>query len=384
MTWEHVKTSKFLSYILRHNPGAVGLSVDEEGWASVDELIACAARNGRNLTRTLLKDVIAANNKDRFSLSPDGQRIRANYGHSINVELNIPPVKPPAVLYHGTAKEAAPSILADGLKPLGRRLVHLSGDVETAVNVGKRHGDELVMQVDARKMDEEGFTFFSPTEGVWLVDCVPSKYLARRKPAGVAHEIDSEERMFRVITEMMNSNGFESYYPGWDNSNPKVLGSPRKWLQYETQRLYAKNDHKRLLGINLSWKKEIGKDPTIFLTCGLLQVEKEMTGSSNELSRAGWDDGQGVHIKEPYSPLILSIYEESKTAIICYFVKYVEAMDERDIRRSIVAPLVKMYDLIPEILDLASIDNAVTDAICAIPDCMLTIEGLDDVGLRYI
>lgn len=177
MKWEHVKTSKFLSYILRHNPGAIGLSVDKEGWASVDELISCAVRNGRSLTLTQLKDVIALNTKNRFSLSPDGHRIRANYGHSIYVELGLEPVTPPPVLYHGTAKQFVTSILRDGIRPSGRRYVHLSPNIATAINVGKRHGTPIVVSIDSKQMNEDGCKFYRPADGVYLVEDVPPEYL---------------------------------------------------------------------------------------------------------------------------------------------------------------------------------------------------------------
>lgn len=371
-----IRISKFLSYVLRHNPGAMGLHVDEEGWASVDDLMSCAARNGRNLTLTQQKDVVAANNKNRFSLSPQGHRIRANYGHSIEVELGLEPVTPPPVLYHGTAEQAIPSILKDGLKPSGRRYVHLSVDIKAAANVGKRHGDPVVLQVNSGGMNENGFIFYSPATGVWLVDCVPSEYLTRRNPGGIAQEIDSMERLFTIITGMMDSNGFESYYPGWHVSNAKMLGSPRMWLQYLTQRLYARDDFKRILNVNLSLKNEAGNNSMPFLTCGLIQVAAGRTGRSDEFSWAGWNIGQGVHIRDQRSPLILSLYRAEQTAIISYLVKYTESMDERDIRKSIVVPLLKMYELIPEIIDLASVDNAVRDAICAIPDYALTVEDI--------
>lgn len=174
---ELIRISKFLSYVLRHNPAAIGLQLNEEGWAWVDELISCAARKGRNIALEQLKEVIATDEKKRFSFSPDGHSVRANYGHSIKVELNLKPVEPPAILYHGTAGQSIESILKRGIKASGRRYVHLSPDFETAVNVGKRHGKPIVLTIDSKKMYEDGFRFYCPVDGVWLVKDVPPGYL---------------------------------------------------------------------------------------------------------------------------------------------------------------------------------------------------------------
>ena len=371
-----VRTSRFLSYVLRHNPYDIGLHLDREGWASINELISCAAKNGRNLTLEEVKEVVAASDKGRFSLSPDGQHIRANYGHSIDVELGLGPVTPPLLLYHGTAEQAVQSILNNGLRPSGRCYVHLSPDFETAINVGKRRGKPVVFQIDSGSMDKDGYRFYCPTNGVWLVEQVPSRYLTRRNRGGIAQEIDSMERLFATVRRLMNSNGFESYYPGF-NRDPKVPGNALKWLQYLAQRLYAKDDPKRMLGVNLSMKNEAGKNRIPFLTCGLIQVKNELAGRSSEFCRAGWNDEHGEHLKDPRSPLSLSLYREEQTAIISYFVKYTESMGEGDIRKSIVLPLLKMYEAIPEIIDLASVDNSVREAISAIQDYTLTVEDIE-------
>ena len=171
-----VKTSKFLSLVLRHRPQAVGLELDDQGWASVDELIAAAEKQGTKLSSELIEEVVATNDKKRFSLAEDGSRIRANQGHSIKVDLGLEPVPPPEFLYHGTATRFMTSIRAQGLKPSGRHHVHLSPDHETAVKVGSRHGVPVVLRVEAGRMHAEGTVFYCSANGVWLTDRVPPRH----------------------------------------------------------------------------------------------------------------------------------------------------------------------------------------------------------------
>ncbi len=193
MKKESIRISKFLSYVLRHNPRAIALHLDKEGWASVDELISCAARDRWNLNLEKLKEIIVRNDKGRFSLSPDGQRIRANYGHSINIELGLEPVMPPPVLYHGTAERTIPSILKKGLRPSGRRYVHLSPDIETAVRVSKRHGKPAVLGINSKRMDEDGYKFYCPVDKIWLADCVPVGYLVQMNAGGKGKSLEMQK-----------------------------------------------------------------------------------------------------------------------------------------------------------------------------------------------
>jgi putative RNA 2'-phosphotransferase len=172
-----VKVSKFLSLVLRHDPGRIGIALDEGGWADVDELIAACAARGRRFSRAELDHVVATNNKKRFALSEDGRRIRASQGHSIPVELGLAAAEPPAVLYHGTAAATVPLIMRDGLWPMGRQDVHLSADVETAVRVGARHGRPVVLEVDAAGLAATGHEFRLSANGVWLTDAVPPERL---------------------------------------------------------------------------------------------------------------------------------------------------------------------------------------------------------------
>jgi len=180
------RLSKFLSYVLRHHPESIGLDLDAAGWTDVSALIAGAEGAGRHFTRTDLAEVVATNPKQRFALSGDGNRIRAVQGHSVAVTLGVPPIEPPEVLYHGTADKTLPSILRDGLLPMGRQQVHLSGDEIAADAVGRRHGRPEVLAVAAGRMFRDGYQFYQADNGVWLTDSVPVAYL-RQLPANRLH-----------------------------------------------------------------------------------------------------------------------------------------------------------------------------------------------------
>lgn len=174
---QHVKFSKFLSLVLRHKPETIGLSLDEEGWAEVDELLEKMADHGRRLSREVLDDCVANNNKKRFAFSEDGDRIRASQGHSISIDLGLEPADPPDVLFHGTVERFLGMIMAEGLRPQQRQHVHLSQDQETAVIVGSRRGKAIVLEVNAAAMVAAGHTFFLSVNGVWLTDHVPPEFL---------------------------------------------------------------------------------------------------------------------------------------------------------------------------------------------------------------
>jgi putative RNA 2'-phosphotransferase len=172
-----IKTSKFLSLVLRHEPELIGLTLDSAGWVSVSELLRACRAHGRPLTPDELRELVAADDKQRFSFSEDGRRIRANQGHSIPVELGYDPAAPPAVLYHGTTEKFLPSIRKEGLKKGSRHHVHLSPDEETARRVGGRRGRPLVLKVESGRMHEAGYVFFRSANGVWLTEHVPPDYL---------------------------------------------------------------------------------------------------------------------------------------------------------------------------------------------------------------
>lgn len=172
------RISKFLSLVLRHQPEAIGLSLDAAGWVGVDELLRAAELHQRLITREQLDHVVATNDKRRFAFSDDGRRIRAQQGHSVNVTYDYAPTAPPDTLYHGTATRVLEIILAEGLRPMNRTHVHLSGDFNTAVKVGQRHGQPVVLSVDAAAMHAAGIVFFKTPNDVWLVDRVDPAFLA--------------------------------------------------------------------------------------------------------------------------------------------------------------------------------------------------------------
>jgi len=178
----HRKVSKFLSLVLRHQPERIGLSLDPQGWADIDTVIARAGEHGMALTREEILAVVAASDKQRFALDGSGRRIRANQGHSIDIELGLEPREPPPVLFHGTAEANLAAIRAEGLKPGRRQQVHLSRDTATATAVGQRHGRPVVLQVAAGRMWSAGYEFFLADNGVWLTDAVPAEFIEFPQP----------------------------------------------------------------------------------------------------------------------------------------------------------------------------------------------------------
>jgi putative RNA 2'-phosphotransferase len=173
-----VKISKFLSLVLRHAPETIHVTMDKNGWADIQELIDNANKyRNLHLTVDIIKKVVETNDKQRFILSDDEKRIRANQGHSITVDLELESRTPPDVLYHGTAVRFLDSIKKDGLKSMGRQYVHLSRTEEIAITVGKRHGEPIVLYIDAKTMHEEGYKFYLSENKVWLVDKAPIKYI---------------------------------------------------------------------------------------------------------------------------------------------------------------------------------------------------------------
>lgn len=169
--------SKFLSLVLRHRPEEIGLTLNEHGWAEIDSLVALANSRGTPLTRDLVLEIAATSDKKRFAISPDENRIRANQGHSIAVNLNLTPREPPHELFHGTATRFAQSIRENGLLPGSRQHVHLSLNAITATVVGSRHGKPLVLTVRALDMHRDGFEFLLSGNAVWLTSAVPPHYL---------------------------------------------------------------------------------------------------------------------------------------------------------------------------------------------------------------
>lgn len=171
------KISKFLSLLLRHQPEVINLTLDAEGWAKVDELIEKCNKHGKVVNLELLKEVVRSNDKQRFTFNKDFSKIRANQGHSINIDLGLSPVNPPKNLYHGTASRFINNIRKEGLLKRSRQHVHLSVDVETATKVGSRHGLPVILTIDTQKMQEAGHSFYCSQNRVWLTEEVPLDFI---------------------------------------------------------------------------------------------------------------------------------------------------------------------------------------------------------------
>ena len=177
MDKEFVKISKYLSLVLRHRPERIGITLDANGWAEVETLLALINERGMNLTRSKLETVVAENDKQRFAFSEDGTKIRANQGHSIEIDLALEAQTPPETLFHGTAEHFVDSIRHKGLISGKRQHVHLSLDRETAEVVGGRHGKVAVLIVNSGEMQRSGGNFYLSANGVWLTEFVPAGFI---------------------------------------------------------------------------------------------------------------------------------------------------------------------------------------------------------------
>ena len=177
MAHDPVRISKFLSKHLRHDPAGLGLELEPGGWVEVDRLLEACARKGTRISRAQLDAVVAGSDKQRFAFDADRRKIRANQGHSVEVDLQLTPQTPPATLYHGTAEARVAVIVREGLQRMQRHHVHLSADIDTARRVGARHGRPVVLAVDATAMHAAGVVFYRSDNGVWLVDAVAPAHL---------------------------------------------------------------------------------------------------------------------------------------------------------------------------------------------------------------
>jgi putative RNA 2'-phosphotransferase len=177
MVEKHVRLSRFLSWVLRHDPGRLGLELDRCGWADISKLIECARRGNVHLTREVLFEIVETDAKARYQLSYDLTRIRALYGHSVDVDLGLAPKKPPRLLYHGTAARFLDAIMKHGISPGKRQFVHLCADPQTAMQVGARHGRPVILVVDSGLMYNEGIELYRSTRETWLVRAVPAKFI---------------------------------------------------------------------------------------------------------------------------------------------------------------------------------------------------------------
>ncbi len=169
--------SRYMSLILRHHPEVIGISLDEHGWADVEDLIEGISRT-QPIDRAALEKIVAEDEKQRYSFNEDKTLIRANQGHSVPVDVELEKRKPPEILWHGTAEKSMESIRSQGLLPMSRLYVHLSADAETALKVGRRHGAPVVLLVEAGRMQRDGYDFFRSVNGVWLTKKVPAAYLS--------------------------------------------------------------------------------------------------------------------------------------------------------------------------------------------------------------
>lgn len=178
MSPDYLKSlSKFISLILRHKPEVIGIKLDKNGWADVDELLEGAMDKNKEIDLPILEAIVASDEKQRYVFNEDKTKIRANQGHSVKVDLELEPVKPPKVLYHGTTERFVQSIMLKGLEPRSRNHVHLSEDIETASEGGERGDEAMVFKVFSGAMYRNGFHFYLSANGVWLTDSVPNKYL---------------------------------------------------------------------------------------------------------------------------------------------------------------------------------------------------------------
>ena len=173
-----IRLSKLLSRHLRHTPAAIGLTLQEGGWVGVAELLTASAKHGIRINREQLEELVTGSDKQRFAFDAAGERIRAQQGHSVPVDLQLTPVEPPVVLYHGTAPAALPAIRREGLQKMKRHHVHLSPDQEMARRVGARRGRPVLLVIDAKALYEAGGVFCQSGNGVWLVEHVPPQYLS--------------------------------------------------------------------------------------------------------------------------------------------------------------------------------------------------------------
>lgn len=181
MSKNNVRISKLLSLGLRHQPDALGITLDDSGWANVSDVIKGVKAKGYDLSHDLLKTIVTENDKQRFALSADGRKIRANQGHSVEgVDLELVAKEPPAVLYHGTSQTSIDAILASGLQKMKRHHVHLSPNIETALRVGgRRPGTVAIIVVDCARAHADGLVFYESENGVWLTDNVPAQYFVQ-------------------------------------------------------------------------------------------------------------------------------------------------------------------------------------------------------------
>ena len=169
--------SKYMSLILRHKPDVIGIELDEHGWANVNDLISGIEKDNHGFNFELLEEIVRSDSKQRYSFNDDKSLIRANQGHSVNVDVELKEKEPPEYLYHGTGEKYVKFINQDGLIPKSRLYVHLSKDIKTAEYVGKRHGKEIIYRINSGRMYRNGYKFYLSENGIWLTKEASVKYL---------------------------------------------------------------------------------------------------------------------------------------------------------------------------------------------------------------
>lgn len=170
-------TSKFLSLVLRHAPETIKLSLDANGWANVEELLQQCNAFQKNLDFETLEHIVATNDKKRFAFNDDKTKIRASQGHSVAIDLDIKPLTPPDVLFHGTVEKFLDAIQKEGLQKMSRQHVHLSKDIETATKVALRRGKPVILTIETQRMIQDGYQFYCSENGIWLTEEVPAEYI---------------------------------------------------------------------------------------------------------------------------------------------------------------------------------------------------------------
>lgn len=177
---QQISDSRLMSFVLRHKPEALGLTLSGAGWCNTTDLIkAMKSTQGSHFTLTYLQEIMANEDKPRYKLNATKTLIRASQGHSIDIDLDLPPIEPPPVLWHGTAQKSVDAIFEQGITKRSRHHIHLSSDLKTASDVGSRHGQLVILEVDATRMFNDGFDFYQSENLVWLTDFIPSQYLRR-------------------------------------------------------------------------------------------------------------------------------------------------------------------------------------------------------------
>lgn len=177
MSKKNKNISKFLSYVLRHHPDKLGITLDENGWISVAVLLEKINVEPYALSMEELEEVVATNSKKRFAFNEDKTMIRANQGHSVDIDLALQPKEPPKYLYHGTVEKFLTSIQEKGLIKGARQHVHLSADKETAINVGSRRGKPIILTIRSGEMHAQDHPFYQSENGVWLTEEVPMEFI---------------------------------------------------------------------------------------------------------------------------------------------------------------------------------------------------------------